>query len=149
MGLNWSEKTYEQLTKEELYSILKLRVEVFVVEQECPYPEIDGRDPECLHIWLEDEGGIAAYCRIVPPDQEKESYSIGRVIVHKDYRGKGTARKLMEKAIQAVEANYNTDHIRLSGQEHLRGFYASFGFEEMTGVYLEDGIPHVDMKKNL
>ncbi|SFK37826.1 ElaA protein [Halobacillus dabanensis] len=143
--MKWVQKTFQELTKEELYEILQVRVAVFVVEQECPYPEVDGRDEECLHIWLEDEGKLAAYCRIVPPADGEEYYSIGRVLVMEEYRGGGYAREVMNKAIEVLHTGYKVDHIWLHGQEHLRHFYGSFGFKEVSEVYLEDGIPHVDM----
>ncbi|RWZ52314.1 GNAT family N-acetyltransferase [Halobacillus fulvus] len=143
--MEWKQKTFAELSKEELYTILQKRVEIFVVEQECPYPEIDGRDPECLHLWMEEEGEMIAYCRIVPPSSEDEHYSIGRVIVTKEHRGKGLAYPLMNRAIDLLKNEKNVHHIWLHGQEHLRNFYGSFGFEEVSDVYLEDGIPHVDM----
>lgn len=147
--MGWIQKTFEELTKEELYLILENRVAVFVVEQECPYPEVDGRDEECLHIWLEDERGMVAYCRIVPPLDEGEDYSIGRVLVKKEYRGRGYAREMMDKAISVLRKDYMVDRIWLHGQEHLRHFYGSFGFKEVSDVYLEDGIPHVDMQMDM
>lgn len=143
--MKWMKKTFDELTKIELYRLLQCRVDVFVVEQECPYPEVDGRDPECLHIWIEENEAIAAYCRIVPPAPGEEYYSIGRVLVLRPYRSLGFARQLMNYAIQVIEEEMGIDHIWLHGQEHLRYFYQSFGFEEVSDVYLEDGIPHVDM----
>lgn len=143
--MRWIKKTYDELTKSELYTILKKRVEIFVVEQDCPYPEIDGQDPECLHIWLEDEGEMMAYCRIVPPSEEGEHYSIGRVLITEPYRLKGYARQMMNYAIEVLFQEVGVEKISLHGQEHLRHFYGSFGFDEVSDVYLEDGIPHVDM----
>ena len=145
VALNWVQKTYKDLTKDELYNILKLRVEVFVVEQECPYPEVDGRDKECTHIWLEENGKLFAYCRIVPPETEEDYYAIGRVIVIKEKRGQGYAKELMERAITFLRDEWKAEQVWLHGQEYLRGFYGSFGFREVTDVYLEDNIPHVDM----
>ncbi|MCA0972582.1 GNAT family N-acetyltransferase [Halobacillus litoralis] len=146
--MEWVKKTFDQLTKEELYTLLQHRVNVFVVEQECPYPEIDGRDPECLHIWKEEAGEVVAYCRLVPPAEGEEHYSIGRVLIQEKYRRKGHARKLMDYAIDVLVNEMGVQGIALHGQEHLRHFYASFGFEEVSDVYLEDGIPHVDMVKS-
>ncbi|TGB01890.1 GNAT family N-acetyltransferase [Halobacillus salinus] len=143
--MEWIKKTYEELTKDELYTLLKKRVEIFVVEQECPYPEIDGRDEECLHIWLEEAGEMIAYCRLVPPEEEEGTYSIGRVLITDPYRLKGYARQMMNYAIDVLFEEVGVDTIALHGQEHLRHFYGSFGFKEVSDVYLEDEIPHVDM----
>ncbi|WP_349409967.1 GNAT family N-acetyltransferase [Pseudalkalibacillus sp. SCS-8] len=145
MVMDWVKKTFQELTKEELYTILQKRVDVFVVEQECPYPEVDGRDEECLHIWSEFDGEMAAYCRIVPPLQEEDHYSIGRVLITKKHRKQGIAREMMNVAIDVLVREMGVKTIALHGQEHLRHFYASFGFKEVSDVYLEDGIPHVDM----
>ncbi|WP_226585340.1 GNAT family N-acetyltransferase [Halobacillus litoralis] len=147
--MKWVQKTFNQLSKEELYKILEVRVSVFVVEQSCPYPEVDGRDNECLHIWLENDGGMAAYCRIVPPAEGESYYSIGRVLVIDEHRGTGLAKALMNRAIHVLKDEWKVKHIWLHGQEHLRHFYASFGFKEVSEVYLEDGIPHVDMLMNV
>ncbi|ARI78897.1 GNAT family N-acetyltransferase [Halobacillus mangrovi] len=143
--MKWMQKTFDELSKEELYNLLRLRVSIFVVEQECPYPEIDGRDKDSLHIWIEENDEIVAYCRIVPPETEKEHYAIGRVLVVKEKRGDGYARQIVNRAIAILRDEMKVDHIWLHGQEHLRQFYGSFGFKEVSEVYLEDGIPHVDM----
>ncbi|KHE73230.1 GNAT family N-acetyltransferase [Halobacillus sp. BBL2006] len=143
--MKWMQKTYDELTKKELYTILQVRVSIFVVEQECPYPEIDGRDEECLHIWIEENEEIMAYCRIVPPERAEDHHAIGRVLVVKEKRGRGYAKQIMDRAIHVLKHELKVDHIWLHGQEHLRHFYGSFGFEEVSEVYLEDGIPHVDM----
>ncbi|MBA2176730.1 GNAT family N-acetyltransferase [Halobacillus locisalis] len=143
--MDWVNKTFAELTKEELYTLLQKRVEIFVVEQDCPYPEVDGRDPDCLHIWLEKEGEMMAYCRLVPPSEDVPHYSIGRVLITEPYRLQGYARQLMDYAIAVLVDDFKVDTIALHGQEHLRHFYGSFGFDEVSDVYLEDGIPHVDM----
>lgn len=143
--MKWIQKSFNELSKEELYNLLRLRVSIFIVEQACPYPEIDGRDEDSLHIWIEENKQIVAYCRIVPPETEEEHYAIGRVLVVKEKRGGGYARQLMNRAITVLREEMKVDHIWLHGQEHLRHFYGSFGFEEVSDVYLEDGIPHVDM----
>ncbi|WP_079525519.1 GNAT family N-acetyltransferase [Halobacillus hunanensis] len=143
--MKWIQKTFHELTTQELYNILELRVEVFVVEQNCPYKEVDGLDEECVHIWLEEEGEMIAYCRIVPSQASGEYDSIGRVLVVKQQRGKGYAKDLMNKAIETLKQRGDVEGISLHGQEYLRHFYGSFGFQEVTEVYLEDNIPHVDM----
>ncbi|MBO8157272.1 MAG: GNAT family N-acetyltransferase [Bacillaceae bacterium] len=143
--MEWTLKSYDELTKDELYAILKERVDVFVVEQTCPYPEIDGYDEQSLHLYVEDNGNIAAYCRILPGGTMYEEASIGRVLVKKEYRGSGLAREMMEKAMEIVKNEWNENKVKLHAQEYLKEFYGSFGFEPVTDVYLEDGIPHVDM----
>ncbi|MGP4062682.1 GNAT family N-acetyltransferase [Halobacillus sp. H74] len=143
--MNWVRKRFDELTKEELYKILMVRVAVFVVEQNCPYPEVDGRDEDSLHIWLEQEEQMIAYCRIVPPHEGQVYHSIGRVLVTQGSRGEGYATEIMNRAIDFLKKDLEVDHIWLHGQEHLRNFYGSFGFEEVSEVYLEDDIPHVDM----
>jgi ElaA protein len=145
MDMEWMKKTFQELTKEELYTILQIRVEVFVVEQECAYLEVDGRDHNSLHLWSEIEGEMAAYCRIVPPDQNEDHYSIGRVLIAKPHRRQGIARDMINVAMDIMVQEIGAKTIALHGQEHLRHFYASFGFKEVSDVYLEDGIPHVDM----
>ncbi|UOQ91739.1 GNAT family N-acetyltransferase [Halobacillus shinanisalinarum] len=147
--MKWVEKTFDQLTTNELYTLLEHRTDVFVVEQNCPYKEVDGRDDECVHIWLEDDGEMLAYCRILPPQTSDEYDAIGRVLVTKKARGKGYARDIMNKAIDKLKQRRDVEKISLHGQEHLRYFYASFGFEEISEVYLEDDIPHVDMLMKL
>ncbi|MFD2923261.1 GNAT family N-acetyltransferase [Halobacillus naozhouensis] len=147
--MKWIQKRFDQLTTQELYKILELRTEVFVVEQNCPYKEVDGLDDECVHIWLEDKGEMIAYCRIVPPQASGDYHAIGRVLVVKQQRGKGYAKDLMNKAIETLKQSDNIEGISLHGQEYLRHFYGSFGFKEVTEVYLEDNIPHVDMVMKL
>ncbi len=136
-------KPFNQLSLTELYAILKLRVDIFVVEQNCPYPELDGEDEKALHLFIKEAGEIASYLRIII-NQPKTR--IGRVITHKDYRGKKLSSKLMEEAMRYIAIHYPDKAITLSAQEHLQHFYAQFGFVSISDMYLEDGIPHVDMK---
>ncbi|MBM7554318.1 GNAT family N-acetyltransferase [Thalassobacillus pellis] len=143
----WKQKHFHELDRKELYKILQIRVNIFVVEQNCPYPELDGYDEDAIHLWMEEGDDIAAYCRLVPGGTKYELPSIGRVLVHKEYRGNGYARTLMEKALAVLEEQWKEKGIFLQGQEHLRGFYQSCGFQPVSDVYLDDGIPHVDMIK--
>lgn len=142
--MQWVLKPYEQLSKDELYQIMQARIEVFVVEQTCPYPEIDGFDTEADHLWLEDDGDIRAYCRIFNGQKKYEEASIGRILVKKKYRGQGHAKELLTKALELLEEREEYA-IKLQAQLYLNDFYSSFGFETITDPYLEDGIPHVDM----
>ncbi|TCT20330.1 ElaA protein [Melghiribacillus thermohalophilus] len=143
--MTWNFKSFEELSKEELYAILKERVDVFVVEQACPYPEIDGYDEQSWHLYYEDQGDIAAYCRLIPAGVMYDESSIGRVLVKKEYRGSGLAREMMGKAMEIMKNEWTVSRIKLHAQEYLKDFYGSFGFLPVTDVYLEDGIPHIDM----
>ncbi|MBB6454098.1 ElaA protein [Salirhabdus euzebyi] len=143
--MKWIEKEFEQLTVHELYAILKERVDVFVVEQNCAYPEIDNYDQVATHMFLIDEGEIKAYCRLLPSGSKYEEASIGRVLVKEKYRGKGYAIQLMERAVNIMMKEWNEKTIKLQAQAHLSNFYAQFGFEVKSDEYMDDGIPHVDM----
>src|SRR5690606_2963334 len=136
----------DALTPRALYAMLKLRVDVFVVEQKCPYPEIDGRDFEAFHLRILDGEELAASLRVLPPEQDGKPVKIGRVVVAPDYRGYKLGQRLMTEAIEFAQARFPVTAIELGGQSHLQKFYGSFGFEAISDEYLEDGIPHVDMR---
>ncbi len=146
-NIQWHIKSFEELNTQELYNILKLRVDVFVVEQNCPYPELDNDDQKATHIWLENNGEPLAYCRIFPPEIKYKEASIGRVVCHPNFRGKNHGRMLMQKAISTIEKLYNTTAIRISAQDYLLTFYESLGFVSTKKKYVEDGIPHTEMFK--
>lgn len=137
-------KIFQELTREQLYSILKLRVEIFVVEQNCPYPELDDEDQKSIHFFYEEGEIIIAYLRIIPT--QADNIRIGRVVTHKDFRGQSLSSKLMETAMEFIKENHSNKKIMLSAQEYLQAFYARFGFKPVSNMYLEDGIPHVDME---
>ncbi len=137
--------SFEDLTLRDLYAMLQLRERVFVVEQNCPYLELDGLDEHCLHILGRQEGIIVATTRILPPGLKYPEASIGRVVTSGEVRGSGVGRSLMVATIDAVAANYGPCPIRLSAQSYLIAFYESFGFARVSEEYLEDNIPHVDM----
>lgn len=143
--MDWKCKAFEELDVRELYEVLKLRVDVFVVEQECPYHELDGNDYKAIHVSYTDEKGTAAYTRLLPTGVKYVEPSIGRVIVRKDLRGTGLANKLMEYAVQYVLTEWQPEKIRLQAQTQLADFYRKHGFEVISEPYLEDKIPHVDM----
>lgn len=145
MQLTWSYKSFNELTTLELYAILQLRAAVFVVEQNCPYQDIDGKDKVSFHLmaWLGNE--LMAYTRSVPPGISFEEASIGRVITSPQYRGKGAGITLMEKSIAHTLASYQTNTIKIGAQLYLKKFYSGFGFEQCSDTYLEDGIPHIEM----
>ncbi|MGC6769012.1 GNAT family N-acetyltransferase [Enterococcus sp. LJL51] len=135
-------KQLEALTTTELLEIMAARIAVFVVEQQCPYQEVDELDAEAWHIWLEQAGEIAGYARII---ETAEGIQIGRVLTPKKYRGQGYGEKLMTEALKEVQQLFPQKSVSLGAQEYAIGFYQNFGFEVCSEVYLEDDIPHVDM----
>lgn len=136
-------KKFQELTTDELYRLLKLRVSVFVVEQKCPYMELDDRDQEALHVWLEDEEGIKAYLRVMDRGVENEAVSIGRVLAVKRRQGLGT--KILTEGIRAAQEYFQADRIYLEAQVYARELYEKLGFRQISDVFLEDGIPHIRM----
>lgn len=131
----------------ELYDLLKLRVDVFVVEQECPYPELDGKDREALHLRLLSEDAPIACARVfAPPDKAGEA-RIGRVAVSRAHRGKRLGEAVMREVIAICEERFPGHPVALSAQSHLQSFYSAFGFFPTSAEYVEDGIPHVDMRR--
>ncbi len=145
MQLNWIFKHFNELTAKELYAILQLRNEVFVVEQNCVYQDADGKDPDSLHLcgWVEDK--LAAYTRIIPPGISYTEASIGRVVTSPAYRNTGIGRQLMEESIRLTFSEFKGSQIRIGAQVYLTGFYHSLGFITTGEEYLEDGIPHIEM----
>ncbi|MGQ7470973.1 GNAT family N-acetyltransferase [Streptococcus suis] len=143
--MKWEIKAFDQLSLQELYTILTLRTDVFVVEQACPYPEIDRKDPSCLHLLGTDNGELVAYLRILPGGLSYDEVSIGRVVIKPSHRGKGLGRPMMEQAIHYITTEWKESQIKIGAQAHLAKFYGSLGFEAVSEVYLEDDIPHLDM----
>lgn len=137
-------KRFEELTLDELYAILKLRVDVFVVEQKCPCDEIDNRDQAAIHVYLKDNNGIKAYVRILDRGVVSEHVTIGRVIAAQ--RNKGLGRRVMEEAIRAAQEILDADTIFLEAQVYAKGFYEKLGFKPISESFSLDGIPHVKME---
>ena len=142
-GLKRYIRRFDELTPRELYRIMKARVDVFVVEQNCPYAELDDLDQEALHLWLEDEDGIAAYLRILKPGVEHECAALGRVLTLR--RGGGYGRMILREGIAAAKAEFGADRIYLEAQTYARGFYEKEGFRAFSDEFILDGIPHVRM----
>lgn len=138
-------KKFNELTLEELYEILKLRSEVFVVEQNCIYNDIDGKDLTSSHIMIKENGKIKAYLRALQTGVSYEDASLGRVLVSPDARGKGYAKAIVIKGVEYILNNFNTTKITIGAQEYLKNFYSKIGFKPISEVYDEDGIPHLDM----
>ena len=148
MTLKWKIKRFEALSTLEMYSILKLRSEVFVVEQNCVYQDIDGKDMKALHLFGEDDGKIIAYSRLFNVGDYFENASIGRVVVAENCRNKKYGHDLMREAISAIETHFQEIKITISAQLYLKKFYESHGFVQTSETYLEDDIPHIEMKKS-
>lgn len=140
-------KTFQELTTKELYDLLQLRSEVFVVEQDCVYQDIDGKDHKALHIIGKKDGKIIAYTRVFKPGDYFKEASIGRVVVSKKERQHKYGYDIMEASIKAVKTYFSETTIKLSAQTYLKTFYNNLGFKEIGEEYLEDGIPHIAMIK--
>ncbi|TYR78997.1 GNAT family N-acetyltransferase [Priestia megaterium] len=146
--MTWYVKSFEDLTTKELYDILKERTAIFVVEQECPYLEIDGKDEASYHLFKKEKGQIVAYARLLPKGVSYTEASFGRVLVHKRYRGTGLGRELVERGLTFLEQEMGEQVVKIQAQSRLQQFYALFGFEAISAIYEEDGIPHIDMIKS-
>ncbi len=143
--LDITTKTFQELTTQELYDILQLRSEVFVVEQDCVYQDIDGKDQKALHVLGYKNNVVVAYTRIFKPGDYFEKASIGRVVVAKKERQHKYGYDIMEASIQAIKEHYNETNIKISAQCYLNKFYNNLGFKAIGEDYLEDGIPHIAM----
>ena len=146
--LNISVKRFDELNTTELYDLLRLRSAIFVVEQDCVYQDLDGKDQKALHIIGYKNDKIVAYTRIFKSGDYLAQASIGRVVVKDGERKHGFGMDIMQASIKAVEKHFGETSIALSAQTHLKRFYNTLGFIEKGGEYLEDGIPHVMMVKN-
>lgn len=138
-------KHFTQLTTKELYDILQLRAKIFVVEQNCVYNDLDGLDNDAIHQFLEKDGQIIAYSRLLKSGTRFNDNSIGRVVVKESVRGTGLGIRMMEEAKNYILKNWPTKNIQISAQKYLRKFYEDLGFKIVTNEYLEDGIPHYGM----
>lgn len=147
MGIIWRIHHFNELQPALIHAMYKLRVDVFVVEQNCPYPEVDAYDLTATHVlgMLQDE--LVAYTRIIPPGQDGLPH-IGRVIVRADRRGEGLAHELMSTVIAELERAYRSARSALAAQSHLQGFYETHAYSRTGAPYDLDGIPHVDMVRN-
>lgn len=148
-SVNWTLAPYDALSLNDLYDLIQARIEVFIVEQNCPYQDVDGKDRHSLHLWARsDHQAVLAYARITAPGVRFPEPSIGRVITTEAGRGQGLGRELMVRAIEAIESHYPNQPIRISAQQYLERFYSSLGFETVSEPYLEDNIPHLEMLRS-
>ena len=139
-------KRFKELSLLDLYKSLSLRNQVFIVEQNCVYQDIDGYDEEAMHVMLYENDDLVAYARIFDKGIKYETASIGRVVVSPEKRNLNLGHVLVNAAIQAIHENFETEEITISAQEHLQKFYAAHGFVTTSDMYLEDDIPHVQME---
>lgn len=145
LKMNLEIKKFDKLTTKELYDILKVRLEVFIIEQGSFYNDADGRDFDSDHLMIKEDGKLLAYLRIIKPGIAYDECSLGRVLVIKEARGRGLAKKIVKNGIDHVINSWNEKKIKIAAKNYLREFYKSFGFKPISEVYLEDGITHVNM----
>lgn len=144
----WLEKDFESLTNNELYEVLKARIDVFVVEQTCYYPDIDDKDRAegTVHLMAYEGGELMAYLRALAPGVSYEGKaSLGRVLTTEAARGKGAGHELLRRGIALCQQHWPGIDIKISAQQHLKGYYGAQGFEQVSDMYLEDDIPHIAM----
>ena len=136
-------KSFHQLTTDELYELLRVRSEVFVVEQNCVYQDLDGDDQKAIHLWLTLKGKTVALARVCPAETHMTEISIGRVITTE--RGKGYGKEILLHAIDAASEHFGATLIDIEAQEYAKGFYESVGFKQSSDTFMLDGIPHIKM----
>lgn len=147
--IKWSAKAFKDLSVDEYFEIIYLRTEIFVVEQDCPYQEVDEKDRQSFHLFGRTENGkLIAVTRVLPKGVSYKEISIGRVALKKDYRGKGIADELMLETFKFIESEFGKQVIRISAQEYLLNYYSKHGFNQVGEGYLEDNIPHIEMTCN-
>lgn len=144
----WKIKKFEELSASELYEILRVRTEVFIIEQHCNYQDEDNYDQKAIHLFAENNGEILAYCRLFHKGIKYPEASIGRVLTTQKARGKNLGKLLIKYAIETIENRFRTSEIRISAQDYLLKFYGDFGFQDTGKKYLEDEIPHTEMVRN-
>ena len=143
MTLTLHKKLFSELTTEELYELLRIRSEVFVVEQNCVYQDMDGDDQASVHLWLTDQDRVVALCRVCPAGTHMKEVSIGRVITTE--RGKGYGKRIMLAGIEAAKEHFGATAIEIEAQEYAKGFYEQVGFRKSSDPFILDGIPHIKM----
>ena len=145
MTIHWISRSFKELDLDLFHEVLRLRTDVFVVEQRCAYAELDGQDPSALHlVGRLSDGSLVAYAGLLPP-QEDGHVHIGRVVVRPDHRGQGLGRETMKRSLDLAAREYPDRKVCISAQAYLLEFYGSLGFSACSSVYDWDGIPHVDM----
>lgn len=143
MTMKLHKKLFQELTLDELYELLRIRTEVFVVEQDCVYQDMDGDDQASVHLWLTEGDKVVALCRVCPAGTHMEEVSVGRVIT--TVRGKGYGKRIMLEGIKAAREHFGAKRIDIEAQEYARGFYEQVGFRQSSDTFILDGIPHIRM----
>ena len=149
-NITWDIRVFDKLSIQLLFEVLQLRVNVFVVEQQCAYPELDEHDrhAETRHLSGHDESKqLIAYARILPPGLRFPEVNLGRFVVKKETRGQSIGHQLLREALKEIQTIWPGSAIRISAQDYLQKFYEQYGFEMVSDVYLEDGVPHIEMVK--
>jgi ElaA protein len=146
--MNWTLKEFSQLTVDELYAILRLRIDVFIVEQNCPFQDADNKDQQAYHLMGYADGSLVAYARLLRAGISYQEASIGRVVSASIVRHSGIGKKLMVESIDTIYRLYGHQPIRIGAQLYLKNFYESFGFQQSSEMYLDDGIEHIEMLLN-
>lgn len=145
MTIEWQTKTFEELSTKELFDCLELRQNVFVVEQNCPYPDIDVKDLKACHLIGRLDNNVIAYARLLGPGVSYPDTSIGRIVISQEARGLKLGRVLMTQALNEMQRLFPDQNIQIGAQERLHDFYLSYEFKQVSDMYLEDDIPHIDM----
>ncbi len=146
--MEWFIKKFNELSLDEFHDILQLRIDIFVVEQNCPYPELDSKDKIAFHLFCKNKKGkIIAYTRFFKGGDYYTEATLGRVVVHQNYRNQKLGEKLLKKTLLEMEKVFGKVTIKIGAQKHLKKFYNTFGFQQIGEGYIEDGIPHIYMIK--
>lgn len=148
--INWQVKHFNELTVPEYHDLLFLRIEVFVIEQDCPYQDVDNKDKKAYHVFgTNSKNETIAVARILPQNVSYPEVSVGRIAVDKNNRGTGIADELMNTCFEFIETQFGKQSIRISAQQYLLNFYNRHGFKQVSEMYLEDNIPHIEMLRSL
>jgi len=152
--MHWLWLAFKDLSVEQLYALLQLRQDVFILEQQCLYADLDNLDQHCMHLLAVDEHlsttKLAAYLRIIPAEHHASGYTtLGRILTSADYRGQGLGKHLMQETMAYLNTQHRGETIHMSAQSYLEKFYASFGFKTVSEPYDDDGILHIDMQINI
>lgn len=146
--MQWILKKFNDLTVNEFHDILQLRINIFIVEQNCPYPELDDKDKIAFHLFgIDKNNKIIAYTRIFKPGDFYKEAAFGRVVVHEEYRNQKIGSQLVKETIIETHKLFGNINIKIGAQTYLKDFYQSFGFQQVDDDYIEDGIPHIHMVK--
>lgn len=146
--LLWRFAPFDKLTPREVHDLYQARIEVFVIEQNCLFQDVDGVDPACWHLLGRQGDALVAYCRLVPPGVKYPEPSIGRVLTSRAARRSGAGRALMAESLARAQGLWPDQAIRIGAQHYLERFYGNFGFVQASAPYDEDGIPHIEMVRN-